>query len=34
MDDGLLAAHIAQVMEKMNHDIRGSFEIQDLGEPS
>ena len=34
MDDGLLAAHIAQVVEKMNHDIRGSFEIQDLGEPS
>ena len=34
VDDGLLAAHTAQVMEKMVHDIRGSFEIQDLGEPS
>ena len=34
VDNGLLAAHTAQVMEKMVHDIRGSFEIQDLGEPS
>ena len=34
VDDGLLAAHTAQAMEKMIHDIRGSFEIQDLGKPS
>ena len=34
VDDGLLATHTAQVMEKMIHDIRGSFEIQDPGEPS
>ena len=34
VDNGLLAAHTAQAMEKMIHDIRGSFEIQDLGEPS
>ena len=34
MDDGLLAAHTSQAMENMIHDIRGSFEIQDLGEPS
>ena len=34
VDDGLLAAHTAQAIEQMIHDIRGSFEIQDLGKPS
>ena len=34
VDDRLLAAHTTQAMEKMIHDIKGSFEIQDLGEPS
>ena len=34
VDNGLLAAHTAQAMEKMIYNIRGSVEIQDLGEPS
>ena len=34
IDNGHLAAYTTQVMDKMVHDIRGSFKIQDLGEPS
>jgi Reverse transcriptase (RNA-dependent DNA polymerase) len=33
MDDGLLAANSTESMERMISDIRGSFDIQDLGEP-
>ena len=33
VDDGLLATNSTQVMDKMVNDIRGSFDIQDLGEP-
>ena len=33
VDDGLLATNSAQAMDKMVNDIRGSFDIQDLGEP-
>ena len=32
VDDGLLAANSPQVMDRMITNIRGSFEIQDLGE--
>ena len=34
VDDGLLASHSTQTMEKMVKDIKGTFEIQDLGDPS
>ena len=33
IDDGLLAANSIESMERMVVDIRGSFDIQDLGEP-
>jgi Reverse transcriptase (RNA-dependent DNA polymerase) len=33
VDDGLLAADSLQSMEHMVHDIGGSFDIQDLGNP-
>ena len=33
IDDGLLAADSPKSMDQMIHDIRGSFDIQDLGEP-
>ena len=34
VNDGLLAAYSPQAMKKMVKDIEGSFEIQDLGDPS
>ena len=33
VDDGLLAADSPESMDQMIRDIRGSFDIQDLGEP-
>ena len=33
VDDGLLATNSTRVMDKMVNDIKGSFDIQDLGEP-
>ena len=33
VDDGLLAADSTKSMDKMVNDIRGSFDIQDLGDP-
>ena len=33
VDDGLLAANLSETMESMVTAIKGSFEIQDLGEP-
>jgi hypothetical protein len=33
VDDGLLAANSTESMDRMINDIRGSFDIQDLGEP-
>ena len=33
IDDGLLAADSEASMERMIRDIKGSFEIQDLGNP-
>jgi Reverse transcriptase (RNA-dependent DNA polymerase) len=34
VDDGLLASVSDATMDKMVTDIRGSFDIQDLGEPT
>ena len=33
IDDGLLAANSTEAMDKMVSNIKGSFDIQDLGEP-
>ena len=33
VDDGLLATNSTKSMERMIKDIKGSFDIQDLGEP-
>ena len=33
VDDGLLAANSTEAMDRMVHDIKGSFDIQDLGVP-
>ena len=33
VNDGLLATNLPKAMENMVTDIKGSFEIQDLGEP-
>ena len=33
IDDGLLATNSMQAMDRMVNDIRGSFDIQDLGKP-
>ena len=34
VDDGLLAANSVETMEKMVSDIKGSFNIEDLGKPT
>ena len=34
VNDGLLATNSKDVMQRMTADIRGSFDIQDLGDPT
>ena len=34
VDDGLIAVNLTKSMENILNDIKGSFDIQDLGEPT